>query len=664
MLRFLHLITLILRGFGPGTGQNTTLTSNMTALPAGTDSIDNAGTRARLRILSTTDLHMNLLSYDYFLDRPAPHLGLAGTASLIRSLRALATNSLLVDNGDFLQGNPLSDELARRFRAGERPGITLIEAMNALGYDAGTLGNHEFNYGIEFLEHALAQARFPVVSANVARDRGTSGQAAPDLCPPFVVLDRTLQADDGTTWPFRIGVIGFAPPQIMQWDKYLVEGQIRVTDMVEAARLQVPALRAAGAEIVVALCHTGPGPAELSDRMENAAVPLAAVPGIDALVLGHTHQVFPGPSVPASALLNPDRGLIHGKPAVMAGANGSHLGVIDLILERGPDGWTCRDHKVRVEPIARRGKTGKIRALVRPDPVLTDLAQADHDRMLSRIRRPVGRTAVPLHSYFTLIGHDSGLRVVADAQRAWAERALAQTPFAGWPLVSAVAPFKAGGRAGPQGYLDVPAGPLLYRHASELYLYPNGFCVLALDGAAISEWLERSAALFLTITAGQQDQPLIDTGFPAYNFDVLDGLSYVIDPSQPPRTDAEGRIINPLARRVSDIRLNGRALDPAEPVLVATNSYRAGGGGGFSAALGGRIVYQTAVPTSDIVLSYIESAGQVNPADRAGWRFAGLPGTTAWFDSGPGSVAHAAAIPALGLPVERPDGFFRYTLSF
>jgi 2',3'-cyclic-nucleotide 2'-phosphodiesterase/3'-nucleotidase len=620
---------------------------------------DRAWPTARLRILATTDLHMNLRSHDYFTDRPAPQLGLVRTATLIRRARAETPNSLLFDNGDVLQGNPMSDNLARRFKRGERNPHPMIAAMNALGYDAATPGNHEFNYGLPFLNHALGKAGFPVVSANIGGARQADGTTLPNLWPPFALLDRMILTEDGQSLPIRVGVIGFAPPQIAQWDRVHVMGQIDLTDIVAAARHHVPRMVAAGAEIVVALCHSGIGAESHEDGMENAAVPLALVDGIDALILGHTHQVFPGPATPMSDAVDPSLGLIHGKPAVMAGCNGSHLGVIDMILSRVDGRWRRQTQSVHVVPIADRA-----RPRVPADPDLTRLVQDDHRRLLRHIRRPVGETRVPLHSFFSLIRPDAALQVVADAQRARATAILAGTPLADLPLLSAVAPFKAGGRGGPDAYLDIGAGVLCRRHASELYLYPNGFTILCLTGAAISDWLERSASVFLPLAAGITDQPLIDPDFAAYNFDLLDGLRYVIDPTRSRRTDGAGQVIDPAARRVSQIIVNDRPLDPAESVLVATNSYRAGGGGGFHAARTAAIAHQTDTPTSEIVLDYLRRNVPVAPVVPRTWVFASHPGTGAWLDIGPGAAAHAARVPGLTQVASLPSGFLRYALRF
>jgi 2',3'-cyclic-nucleotide 2'-phosphodiesterase/3'-nucleotidase len=590
---------------------------------------------AQLRILATTDLHFQLTGWDYLADRPSPATGLSRAAALVRALRGAVANSLLFDNGDFLQGSPLSDWVADRRAAGESGIHPMIQAMNALGYDAVTLGNHEFNYGLPFLTESLHHAAFPVVSANVLDRAGTP------LVPPFLLLDREVTDVRGRRLPIRIGVIGLAPPQITLWDGLTLGGAVTTRDMVDTAETLVPALRAAGADIVVLLAHTGIGPPDRRPGMENAALPLAALPGIDALVTGHTHQVFPGPAFPPGPAVDPHEGTLHGTPAVMAGFHGSHVGVIDLHLAHDGTRWHRIGQQMRVMPVTQ--------ARPPPDAQIDSLAAVPHSRLLADLRHIVGRTSVPLDTYFSLVAPSLALQVVADAQRARA-RAILPPHLADLPLISAVAPFQAGGRAGPLAYVDIPAGPLRRRHASELYIYPNRLCVVEVTGGDIADWLDHAAGLFLTLTRGETDQPLIDPAFPAYLFDTLDGLTWEIDPTIPPGS----------AARVCDIRHDGRPLDPAARMLVVTNGYRAGGGGvpGLRAA---RIVASDDRGVREAVLDHL-AADPVGPVPRPAWRLARHPGTAAWFDTGPAARFRASppGVTALG---HAPDGFHRFRLS-
>jgi 2',3'-cyclic-nucleotide 2'-phosphodiesterase/3'-nucleotidase len=605
--------------------------------------------QAQLRLLATSDLHFQLMAWDYFADRPSPSTGLVRAAALIRALRAAVPNCLLFDNGDFLQGSPLSDWVADNHHRGEDGIHPMIAAMNALGYDAGTLGNHEFNFGLPFLRDAISRAAFPIVSANILTRDGHP------FVMPSVLLDRMVTDAQGQSHPIRIGVIGLAPPQIVLWDRVELDGAILTRDIVDTAAAHVPGLRAAGAEIVVALAHTGIGPDTHADGMENAAVPLAAIPGVDALITGHTHQVFPGPAFTPTPAVDPVAGTLHGKPAVMPGFHGSHVGVIDLHLERAGDRWHAIGHSARVIPVAEAPLPAP-----GPDPLLDALATVPHRRLLADIRREIGRTDVPLCGFFSLVTPDLTLQVVADAQRARARTLLADRPEAAMPLISAVAPFHAGGRAGPQAYVDIPPGPLRRRHASELYVYPNRLCVIEVTGAQIADWLEHVAGLFCRITPGLTDQPLIDPAVPAYLFDVLDGLTYVIDPAQPSRYDAHGHLRDASASRLRDLRLEGSPLDPGQRLLVATNSYRAGGA---PALAGSRLVVADERFVREAVEDYITGKHLAAPVLRRTWGFADHPETAAWFDTSPTALtrAHPAGAAPHG---PAPDGFHRFTQSF
>lgn len=624
------------------------------------------GRQAKLRILETTDLHVSLLAYDYFSDQRAPGTGLAQAASLIRALRAEVDNCLLFDNGDFLQGNPLADWLGRDtdFRLGDLH--PMIAAMNTLAYDAGTLGNHEFDYGLPFLTHALAPANFPIVSANVLLRPGDPVTGDQPLVPPFILLDRQITGTDGQSHAIRIGVIGFAPPQLVDWNRMALGGQIAGRNIVEAAQHYVPVLRRAGADIIVALSHAGIGDGVATDDTENASVPLAAVEGIDVILTGHTHQLFPGPAIAATAQIDPARGTLHGKPAVMAGCNGSHVGVIDLWLDRQGGRWAVTHHTVRVEPVAKRDRSGQLTPRLPADPQVLAVATAAHQAILTQIRRPIGETRVPLHSYFALVAPDLTIQIVAEAQKNHAARLLQGTEWANLPVLAAVAPSKAGGQTGPLNYIDIAPGALAMRHAAELYVFPNSFCILDLSGADLHAWLEHSAGIFALLTVGQTDQPLLNPEFPCYNFDVIAGVTYDIDPSQPSRTDAQGRRINSASQRVRNLRCNGHPVDPHQRFAIATNSYRVGGGGGFDMAGRARIIHHSAENTRDIVTRHLRSTSPLTCVPQRIWQFAALPGTAAWFDSADAALPYLGGI--TGQVIDdlgpRPDRMRRFGLAF
>ncbi|MFN4099267.1 MAG: bifunctional 2',3'-cyclic-nucleotide 2'-phosphodiesterase/3'-nucleotidase [Pararhodobacter sp.] len=625
-----------------------------------------AGQRSvHLRVIETTDLHLHLLPYDYYADRPWAGVGLSSAARLIEEARGEASNALLFDNGDFLQGTPMGDWMAheRGLRMGDLHPV--MAAMNTLDYDAITLGNHEFNYGLDFLMAALGGAAFPVVSANLATTTGASPRQDQMLVKPYVILDRMLKDETGAEHPIRIGVIGFAPPQVVNWDHHALDGRLAARDIVESARAWVPELREAGADLVIALAHTGIGSARHAHGMENAAVPLARVTGIDALLTGHSHLVFPSPLFGSMPEVDIATGTISGKPAVMGGCWGAHVGLIDLLLAREGGHWQVLGSRseVRALPAANRdlpvldaGSTGS--------RVAQAVAGA-HRETLAAIRRPVGHSEEALHSYFTHLGVTGSLQVVAEAQRDYVRARLLDPDLTGLPILSAVAPFKAGGRNGPAGYTDVPPGPVALRHIADLYPFPNAIAALCLTGAEVVEWLERSAAAFNRIRPGSQGTPLRNPEVPGYNFEVIDPLDVVYDLSQPARYDHCGTLLDAKAHRVVSVMLDGEPLDPAARVILCTNSYRAGGAGQFAGAQATNLVLSDERVTRDILRQHVSRHGSLRQHGQGSLRFTALPGTSVIYETGPAARRHLEQIAGFR-PVARGltrQGFLRLKLD-
>src|SRR5690606_12238449 len=288
--------------------------------------------------------------------------------------------------------------------------------MNTLGYDAATLGNHEFNYGLEYLDKAIEGAEFPFVSANLVRGELAADPLSDDTyIAPYLIIDKELTDGSGTVRTIRIGLIGFLPPQIMTWDATHLTGKVDTRDIVETARAYVPKMKEEGADIVIALSHSGIA-ADQGTGAENASLQLAGVEGVDVVLTGHQHLVFPGPDYEGIEGVDIEAGTLAGKPAVMAGFWGSHMGLIDLLLEQDGNGkWSVVSHTSEARPISER-VDGKVQALVEDEPEVIAAAQADHDETLDYVRRAVGETAAPLHSYFALVADDPSVQIVSQAQ--------------------------------------------------------------------------------------------------------------------------------------------------------------------------------------------------------------------------------------------------------
>ena len=625
-----------------------------------------AGNQAHLRLMETTDIHVNVFPYDYYADKPNDTMGLTRTATIIDNIRAEATNSLLIDNGDVLQGNPMGDYMAYQHGMKEGDVHPVIKAMNTLGYSVGTLGNHEFNYGLDFMFKVLAGANFPFVCANLTKGQLASDPTKDDLFfKPYLILEKKIKDGSGNESPIKIGFIGFVPPQIMLWDIKNLEGKAQTRDIVEAAKAWVPVMKAEGADIIIALSHSGIDGSGPSEKMENASLYVAAVDGIDAVFTGHQHLVFPGPKTwDGIKDADPVKGTLHGKPAVMAGFWGSHLGLIDLLLEKDGKSWKIVDFTSEARPIYHRDDKKKVIADVTDKKEVVEAAKAEHEATLTYVRTPVGKTSAPLYSYFALVADDPSVQIVSQAQIWYIKNILKETQYKDLPVLSAAAPFKCGGRNGADYYTDVPAGNIAIKNVADLYLYPNTVQAVVINGAQVKNWLEMSAAMFNQVQPGAKDADLINSSFPSYNFDVIDGVTYQIDVSQPRRFGDDGKVLNADANRIQNLQFNGKSIDPAQKFLVVTNNYRAGGGGNFPEIAADKVVYQAPDTNRDVIVRYVHEQGTINPTADGNWTFKPLADTTVRFQSSPKAKDFLGQVKSVKIEDagEGADGFRSYRL--
>src|SRR5690606_11141975 len=215
-------------------------------------------------------------------------------------------------------------------------------------------------------------------------------------------------------------------------------------DIVQAAQAWVPEMKEAGADVVIALSHSGID-IKQGDMMENASFFLAGVDGIDAVFTGHQHLVFPGKKdFQDLDAVDTQAGTLQGKPAVMAGFWGSHMGLIDLLLERDGSKWKVVSATSEARPIFERKGRDTV-ATVKDEPTVVEAVDAEHKATLEYVRRPVGKTSAPLYSYFALVADDPSVQIVNQAQTWYIQNLLKETQWKDLPVLSAAAPFKSGG---------------------------------------------------------------------------------------------------------------------------------------------------------------------------------------------------------------------------
>ncbi|MFB0710221.1 bifunctional 2',3'-cyclic-nucleotide 2'-phosphodiesterase/3'-nucleotidase [Buttiauxella noackiae] len=591
-----------------------------------------------LRILETSDLHSNMMDFDYYKDTSTEKFGLVRTASLINAARGETLNSVLVDNGDLIQGSPLGDYMAAKgLKKGDIHPV--YKALNTLDYAVGNLGNHEFNYGLDYLHMALSGAKFPYVNANIIDTKTNK-----PLFTPYVIKETAVKDKDGKEQTLRIGYIGFVPPQIMTWDKTNLEGKVTVKDITETARHYVPEMRKNGADLVVVIAHSGLSSDPYHAMAENSVYYLSEVPGVDAILFGHAHAVFPGKDFANIKGVDLEKGTLNGIPAVMPGMWGDHLGVVDLVLNNDSGAWKVTSSKAEARPIY--DSVAK-KALVPEDAKLVEVMKHDHDATREFVSKPIGKSSDNMYSYLALVQDDPTVQVVNNAQLAYVEKYIQGDPdLANLPVLSAAAPFKVGGRKNdPASFVEVEKGQLTFRNAADLYLYPNTLVVVKATGKEVKEWLECSAGQFNQIDVNStKPQSLINwDGFRTYNFDVIDGVDYQIDVSQPARYDGECQIVNPNAERIKGLTFKGKPIDPNATFLVATNNYRAYGGK-FAGTGDSHIAFASPDENRSVLANWITASKEIHPAADNNWRLAPIHSNQPLdirFETSPGEKAAA-----------------------
>ncbi|MEG7915389.1 bifunctional 2',3'-cyclic-nucleotide 2'-phosphodiesterase/3'-nucleotidase [Bacillus paranthracis] len=575
----------------------------------------NGESTVNLRILETSDIHVNLMNYDYYQTKTDNKVGLVQTATLVNKAREEAKNSVLFDDGDALQGTPLGDYVANKINDPKKPvdpsyTHPLYRLMNLMKYDVISLGNHEFNYGLDYLNKVISKTEFPVINSNVYKDdKDNNEENDQNYFKPYHVFEKEVEDESGQKQKVKIGVMGFVPPQVMNWDKANLEGKVKAKDIVETAKKMVPKMKAEGADVIVALAHSGVDKSGYNVGMENASYYLTEVPGVDAVLMGHSHTEV--------------KDVFNGVPVVMPGVFGSNLGIIDMQLKKVNGKWEVQKEqsKPQLRPIA----DSKGNPLVQSDQNLVNEIKDDHQATIDYVNTAVGKTTAPINSYFSLVQDDPSVQLVTNAQKWYVEKLFAEngqySKYKGIPVLSAGAPFKAGGRNGATYYTDIPAGTLAIKNVADLYVYPNTLYAVKVNGAQVKEWLEMSAGQFNQIDPKKtEEQPLVNIGYPTYNFDILDGLKYEIDVTQPAKYDKDGKVINANTNRIINMTYEGKPVADNQEFIVATNNYR-GSSQTFPGVSKGEVVYQSQDETRQIIVKYMQETPVIDPAADKNWTF-------------------------------------------
>ena len=511
-----------------------------------------------LVIMGTTDLHGYVMPYDYLTVEEVSDYGAAKTFTLIKMARELYNNTILIDTGDTIQGSVLAEREARMdpIKLGDTPSI--IKAMNIMDYDVVGIGNHEFNFGLEYLDLSIASADFPMISANLYNEETQELRY-----DPYVILEREV---DGI--PIKIGVIAFLPPEIMMWDRVLLEGKVYAEPIVDAAAKYVPKLREEGVDLVIVSLHQGNSDAEAI--LEN-------VEGIDAIIMGHSHGRIAD--------------TIDGVPVTMAGSWGSSLGLIHFHLLNRDGEW---------EIFSSCPQLWHVDEEVEAAPEIVEAVKEQHEATIDYVMAPVGATTVPIKGYFSRVIDNEVTQLVNEAQLWYASEYFKGTEFEGMPLLSAAAPFRTN--------TSVEAGDVKIMNAADIYIYSNTLHVVKVNGIELKGWLEKCAENFNQIDPNSTEDQNLLARFSSYNFDVIEGIDYQID------------VRNPVGQRIVNLTYEGEEVEDDMEFLVVTNNYRAGGGGYH--LVDADIVLSSTVENRSVIIDYIIEQGTITPTPSYNWSIA------------------------------------------
>lgn len=549
--------------------------------------------RYSLTVMGTTDLHGHVFNWDYFKDaeysdKAGNAMGLARISTLVNRVRAERgrCNTMLLDAGDTLQGTPLTYYYAKvdPITAKGGPVHPMAQAMNAIGYDAAALGNHEFNYGLETLRKFEDQLHFPLLGAN-ALDAKTQKPAF----PPYLIKRFHVPGLP----PVKVAVLGLTNPGIAIWDKAYVQGKLTFPGLEEQAAKWVPKLRAMGADVVVVSAHSGSsGTSSYGDQLpyvENSAALVAQrVPGIDAILVGHAHV-----EIPELKVTNEQTGrtVVLSEPLCFA----ERLTLFDFEL-------VFRSVRWEVESVAASLLNSNT---VEDDPKITKLLSDEHAKVVSYVNQVVGSATETLTTVEARYKDAPIIDLITKVQEDVVKAALAGTEYAALPVIAQASPFSRTS--------EIPAGEVTIRDLSSLYVYDNTLVAKVMTGAQLRAYLEYSAEYFVRTAAGAAvdvEKLTNANGRPDYNYDYVSGLGYEID------------IAQAAGSRIRNLTYGGAALDDGQQFVLAVNNYRANGGGAFPHVASAKELWSESTEIRTRIAEWVTAKGVLDPKDfaSADWR--------------------------------------------
>jgi 2',3'-cyclic-nucleotide 2'-phosphodiesterase / 3'-nucleotidase len=521
--------------------------------------------RAHLVILSTTDMHGRIFPIDYYTNK-YDNVGIAKVATLIKEARKNDPDLLLVDSGDTIQGTPLEYLHNRR---NNTPPDPMMLAMNALHYDAMTVGNHEYNFGLKVVEKARSEAKFPWLSANTYQTQ-VKGEPS-NYHKPYLVKE--VQG-------VRVGILGLTTPGIPNWENKPNYEGLEFRETVSEAKKWVKVLREnEKVDLVVIPMHMGieedlrtgtPNPSQVPN--ENAAIAIARqVPGVEVILMGHTHRDVPSL-------------VVNGVLLTQANRWASHLARVDLYLEKGEDS--------RWHVIAKSARTIPVTEKTEIDPEVAKIGEPYDKETQAWLGRTIGQSSEDLTSQGCRFRDTAIIDLI---QRVQLEGGKAD--------ISMAACFNPEAR--------IPKGPVTVRDIAGLYEYENTLVTLELTGQQVKDALEHSARYFKEYQLGKSLNDLVDTRIPGYNFDMAEGVTYDLD------------LTKPFGQRVQNLKFKGQPLSPTQKLRVVTNNYRVNGGGGFTMYKTAPVVYRSSEEVRELIIDWVERNKMVPTQASDNWHIVG-----------------------------------------